>query len=169
MRTRCQTTSEGAGSLKPSRFRDRQVCLKLRHAEVRARGVEVFEVYTKVPGLFVVEPLELLRAHLELDRGPRGAWAAAAARPIAAPGRACSHEGSRAARRLPHRSRRETPPPARRRRRHWCVGPTWGTSLPSRGGNLGPGRGWARESRAKGSTPTCTGVYFAPSLAHCRQ
>jgi hypothetical protein len=30
--------------------------------------VEVLEVYTKVPGLFVVEPLELLRAHLELDR-----------------------------------------------------------------------------------------------------
>jgi hypothetical protein len=30
--------------------------------------VEVFEVEAVVPGLFVVEPLELLRAHLELDR-----------------------------------------------------------------------------------------------------
>ena len=30
--------------------------------------MEVFEVYTTVPGLFVVEPLELLRTHLELDR-----------------------------------------------------------------------------------------------------
>ena len=37
-RTRCQTTSAGAGRLKPSRFRDRQIYLKLRHAEVRARG-----------------------------------------------------------------------------------------------------------------------------------
>jgi hypothetical protein len=33
-----------------------------------ARGVEVFEVQTKVPGLLVVELVELLRPHLELDR-----------------------------------------------------------------------------------------------------
>ena len=33
-----------------------------------ARGVEVFEVEAVIPGLFDVEPLELLRAHLELDR-----------------------------------------------------------------------------------------------------
>jgi hypothetical protein len=33
-----------------------------------ARGVEVFEVEAVIPGLFHVEPLKLLRAHLELDR-----------------------------------------------------------------------------------------------------
>ena len=31
-------------------------------------GAEVFEISTNVPGLFVVEPLELLRAYPELDR-----------------------------------------------------------------------------------------------------
>ncbi|MGB8853524.1 MAG: hypothetical protein WCC69_08170 [Pirellulales bacterium] len=30
--------------------------------------MEVFEVEAVIPGLLVVEPLELLRAHLELDR-----------------------------------------------------------------------------------------------------
>ena len=48
----------------------------LRGAEDRedrrgvARAVEVFEVYTKVPGLLLVEPLELLCVHSQRETPP---------------------------------------------------------------------------------------------------